>query len=93
MLVPGYVGRAAPIRVKRGKLSGSRKVYSKAARLRHEQGLQAVDMEFMMSALNKLPEQLVVKCAIAARELGKNPARYFIACVRNEIAQRPQASS
>lgn len=87
-VVPGHIGRAHTFKVENSAIRGSRKVWSKANQLRDFYGLQAVETAFIASALHKLPETLVTKCAVAANELGTYPHKYFIACVGNELRER-----
>lgn len=88
ILVPGHIGQAATFKVKNRAISGSRKVWQKANQIRAFYGLESVHTAFVAKALHNLPETLVTKCAVAAKELGGSPSAYFVRCIKNELAGR-----
>lgn len=92
-LLPGYAGKPMLFNKRTKGLTKSQVYYSKASQLKEHYGLVGADIEFICYAMYNLPESLVTKAAVAARELGKKPGAYFNAIIRNEIAARKGGSS
>lgn len=87
-LLPNSIGALKTYNGIQSKWRGSRVAGAKARAIMNDLGAPEGSFLFFAKAVHNLPWDTVTKCAVAARELGRNKPAYFNKLVQQEFQRR-----